>query len=313
MAEQRINHLYDFYELYGALYSREYPWKAAEGRGLGFAMAHAAVRSKKLLAQGKPALNFEVEGFNLMEIFSGRGEHHMHMKLPEALKINSYQHNDMRDHSEVCPDFIQGDSTTTTFEGRNFIAALFYSMSSLHDEHGNHDRKLLLKLFKNMYDNLPAGGAFFADFCSDGYNMSLAVDDSDSEDFTEVSVDSDSPIRTALNIPYHVQCTISYKKRSVYNRVTATCSDFFTTPITVTAGSRTVAEVYVQEPMTQRYFSEPELIDIAKEAGFTDFMFFSLDYSDADFTKLDNVLESEDGIDTDEVDGYMANAFIAFK
>lgn len=313
MNEMRINHLYDFYELYSSLYSREYSWKASEARGMGFAMSHTAIRSKKLLAQGKPALDFEKDGFDVMEIFSGKGEHHMHLKLPGALKLNSYQHNDLRDHSADCPNFTQGNSMDVKFEGRNFISALFYSMSSLHDEHGSHDRKYMVQLFKNMYDNLPEGGAFYADFCSGGYALSLSVDETDTDDFTEVDIDSDSPLRVALDIPYHVTCKIQYKKRSVYNRTTATNSDFFITPISIIAGSRTIAEVYVQEPMTQRYYSETELLDIAKDAGFTDFMFFNLDYSDAEFEKLENLLESEEGIDDDEVDDYMANAFVAIK
>lgn len=313
--EQRINHLYDFYELYSALYSREYSWKAAEARGMSFVMAHTAVRSKKLLAQGKAAINFEKEGFNVLEIFAGRGEHEKHLKLPPELKITRYTHNDLRDHSAECPNFVQGDATTTKFDfGQNFIAALFYTMSSVHDDHGSHNRQLMVKLFKNAYDNLPPGGAFYFDFCSGGYAMSLAVDATDEEDEeTEVVVEPDSALRLALGIPYHIGCKIQYRKRSVYDRTTATCIDHFVTPISVIAGARTVATIHIKEPMTQRYYSEPELVDIAREAGFTDFLFFNLDYSDSAFERLENVVETEDGIGHDEVDEYMSNSMVAFR
>lgn len=314
-----IHHLYDNYPLYATLYSRCYAWKAAEARGMAFALSHLASHSARQALRGHSSLNFEAEGFDILEIFAGKGEHSSHLQLPEPLWCGRYAHNDIRDHSASCQDFIVGDSMSLDVreEGFNVIAALFYTMSSLHDDNAVHSREILLRLFRNVYQNLPEGGAFFADFCRDGYQLSLAVDSTndmeDEDDNTTVELDPDSPLRKAYGIPYNVNAELVYKKKSVYNRITSTSYDHFTTPIRLYAGSKLVAEITVKEPLSQRYFSEPELVDIAKEAGFTDFLFFSLDYSDSDFRKLSTEIQEEGGLDTDEIDTYMSNAIMFIK
>jgi hypothetical protein len=308
-----INHMYDLYELYAVMYSRDYAWKAAEARGLSYVMTQAAIRSKKLLAQGKKAYDYAKNGFNVLEVFSGKGEHLPHVKLPKDLTLKSYTHNDLRNHTGVATNFVQGDALTTKFDGHNFACALFYSMSSLHDEHGSHNRKYLIQLFKNMYDSLPEGGCFFVDFCPDGYRLSLSVESTDNEDMAEITVDPNADLRERFNIPFDVECKLRYKKHVYYDRSLAQCFDQFTTPVSIMVGNKTVASITIEEPMTQRYFSEAELADIAREAGFKDFMFFDLNYSNSDFSVAENIVESDEGIETEEADGYMVNGMMVIK
>lgn len=310
-----IDHIYDFYELYTLMYSRSAPWKSAEAMGLSYAMTQAAIRSRERLSNSQPAFNFEKEGFTVLEAFSGRGEHLPHLRLPTDLKLNNYFNNDIRDHGGACTGFVQGDALTTDFSayGINFACALFYSMSSLHDENGSHDRKFLIRLFKNMYDSLPVGGCFFVDFCPDGYRMSLALEATNDDAPAEIVIEPDDDLRKVLNIPYHADCYLKYKKHPKYNRATATCSDYFKGPVQVIADDKVVCSVSIKHPMTQRYYSEAELTDIAREAGFKEFMFFNMNYNTAVFTLLDNVLDSSDGIDTDEADVHMANAMTVIK
>lgn len=313
MERLTVNHLFEVYELYQELYGRAPGWKTAESDAMSFAMACLASRSKKQKMLNKPHIDFAAEGFTVLEVFSGRGEHYKHLNLPDELKLNKYHHLDMVDHSAAAPDFVLGNVMDVDLKDLNLncIVAPFYSVSTVFDEAYRHTRANLLKWFSSMRRSLREGGGLFIDYAPNGYNQGLYAASADDAAAQKLEILPNRPLRRRFSIPYDVKCTVELSQKAWYDRMTATFYEQFSCPISVNAGSQTVAQVTVRQPLTQRYFTEPELVDVALETGFRDILFFCNDYSDGLFELLDSKLETTDYcIDDDNVEQFQSNGMM---
>jgi hypothetical protein len=54
----------------------------------------------------------------------------------------------------------------------------------------------------------------------------------------------------------------------------------------VWADGELMGEIDIKNPLTQRYMSETEVLDCAKEAGFDEFMFFRCEHPRGKYEKL---------------------------
>ena len=96
--------------------------------------------------------------------------------------------------------------------------------------------------------------------------------------------------RQELGLKPNTYCSANIELDFAYDRVgCCTCTWF--RKIEVFEEGKHVANVKLQRPWTQRMWSETELVDIGKEAGFTDFKFFITDFDidGHDLEMLDNM------------------------
>lgn len=285
MPEQIIqienDNIYDCYPLYYEIYSRSKRYKKSETAGAFEIMKSLAEWNNKT-----GTIDFQATGFNILEILAGRGDHQPLYPPLEPFKIGKYLNLDIRDHTS--PDFVQGDATTYKAPPQlniNLIIGFFFTASTITDENGVHSRKVLLDLFKNAKANLPKGGGFAIDFSPGGYQTSMeCVEPADTH--YQADVEEGAELRALCKVPDGVPCVLSYMRRVEYDRNTSTVYDYFPYPFEIWAGGEKYAEIRIKTPLTQRYISEPELVDIAHEAGFDEIQLFNFSHSKGPYIKL---------------------------
>lgn len=276
-----VDNIYDCYPLYYELYSRSKRYKKSECAGAVEAMKSLAEYNNKI-----GGIDFQSVGFNILEILSGRGDHQPLFPSVDPFKINKYLNLDIRPHDSA--DFVQGNAINYIAPaelGINFIVGFFFSASTITDTNGVHSRKVLLDLFKNMKANLPRGGGFLLDFSPGGYETSISTMVPVDTHY-QVDIQPGAELRTLCKINEDDPCIVSYMRRVEYDRNTSTVYDYFSYPFEIWAGGEKYAEIRVKEPLTQRYVSEPELVDIAAEAGFGEIQLFNFSHPKGPYVKL---------------------------
>lgn len=303
---KRVQHIYHDYNLYAATYSRCPSYKMGEALGALFTMHEL----QRLSPDGFPS-------FTVLEILAGRSEHYSYMKqFSQGLDIRGYHTLE----SEGSGTGLKGDVLSYSIDPHlniNFIIGFFFSASSvldLDERHRSiHARSVVAQLFKNMYANLPDVGAFVLDYANNGYNNALmATKGADSEEF---EVPFYHGLRADYGLPPAGKCVVKMTRNSVYDRLTGMNSDHFTKPLHIEYEGEVVGKVTVELPMTQRYFAETELVDMAQDAGFTKIMLLKSDYSENDFEVLSDQIEldDEEEIDDDNMGAHVGNTIVALK
>lgn len=302
-----IEHIYDDYNLYSATYSRNPSYKMGEALGALFTMHEL---------QRRDPVAFK--SFNVLEILGGHSEHQHYMNMFKGdLDIANYK---FLDAVPGASDVIVGDVLYTKFSdmfSANFAVGFFFSASSVMDLRGTHRslhaRSVLLALYKNIYENLPAAGAFMLDFVNNGYENALFATESTEDEEFEVSFFH--PLRKEYGIPPWGACMVKMTRKVNYDRLTGMNMDYFTVPATIEHEGKVYGRITIKQPMTQRYFSETELIDIALDAGFDNVMMLQTDYKGNDYKVLENKIEldKDDSIDEDNIAEYSANVIVALK
>lgn len=285
MPEQIIqieaDNIYDVYPLYYELYSRSKRYKKSETNGAFEAMKALAVWNNRT-----GNIDFQKVGFNVLEVLAGRGDHQPLYPPLDPFKINSYYNLDIRHHEGE--NFIQGDATTYKVlpeRGINFIIGFFFTGSTITDENGVHSRKVLIDLFKNAKANLPKGGGFMIDFSPGGYNTSITCAEP-ADIHYQAEVPKGNELRALCKVDEDSPCIISYMRRIEYDRNTSTVYDYFPYPFEIWANGEKYAEIKIKQPLTQRYISETELVDIAHEAGFEEIQLFNFSHPKGPYQSL---------------------------
>lgn len=303
---KKVDHIYHDYNLYAATYSRTPSYKLGEALGALFVMNELQNISPK-----------DFSSFRVLEILAGQSEHKQFLFDHANVHVQDYKYLDSE--GDPSQGVIKGDVLTTDLKvyDFNFIIGYFFSASSVMDLNGDHRsvhaRSVLWTLFENMYRSLPEVGAFVLDFAVNGYENALnATKGTEEETFP---VPFFHGLRKEYGIPPHGKCEVILNRKAVYDRMTSTVTDYFTKPVLIQYAGETVARVHVKEAMSQRYFSETELVDIALDAGFTKLLICKNDYVENDYEILDNQidLEDEEEIDDSVVGNFMGNMLVAVK
>lgn len=315
----RIDHLYDFYELYQCIYGRRLSYKVAEAEGLSMMLADAIDLADQYGFD-------EMDELRLLEFLGGRNEHLRFIRPPNGSKITEYRCIDMvvEEDEEVAQTIlIKGDVLQAhTYDivktlNPNFIFAMFFSASSVLDyENKDNPHSILTieKMFKAAYQSLADGGSFVLDYVPTGFESSIAATGNAVEEETEVG--TTSALRSYFGLKNHTDVKIKYTHTSTYNRITGITRDQFVGPFTIHEEGKLIAQVYVESDFTQRYFSETEIIAAAVKAGFTDFKFYNFDYDNGEYKRLETeVCPEEEGEDMDDDDcsEYYSTNILCFK
>lgn len=303
------NHIFDCYPVYVMLYGSHPVDKHTE------AMCATVITEAWLDGYNKRGWK---DGIDVLEILSGISEHEPYYRQHATFSINTYYNNDLRSHPESEErKIIVGDACTTEFPEVDIIFAHYYAAAQIMDDKALHTRDKMLELYENMYHTLNENGAFVMDFADDGQRTALEdlIDRDESGDRFEIYYGH--PLREFLGLPatsgkYHIRA----KTKLTYDRVNCrTIESFDKVEVhsnRMERGGTLIAEFNFKLPFTQRYWTESELVDIAKEAGFTKFMFWHEDMDEeSNFIYLPEQQRSVDWA-KDPVK-LMANKLVAIK
>lgn len=307
-AELRINHLYDFPELYETIYHRPDSYKLAEA----YAFAYIVERTRP-------------KAESLIELLSGKVSKH------KRYFQDAHSTSDLR---YICTDGT-ADTSGDVVHIRNIVNAQFqstfdvatahyYSPSSVcdMDNGGLVTPELTQGFIQTAYNALNPGGIFIMDFAVWGYEVATDTDCELTNQVRKESnyVDFNSPLSKWLRANGHSispqdDVSIVSKVASRYDRMTSNNMDTYES-IHVLIGERTVLTVKVKNPFCQRYFSEPELVDMFRRAGFTNIDFWNSNYLEHNYQKLSSTLAYASDVEDEDEDTrhlYTPNVLVGFK
>lgn len=302
---KRLHNLYESIGLYDAIYNRP----------LGYKMGEANVFASILQSEAKRPKN-------ILELFASSGSRH---KDFFSLQYNYW--GEIEDYkcldgfaAKGVPNVISADAGFGDF-GEKFdaIFAYYYAVSSAVDP--NSDKGLVTwdymeKIFSNVRKHLNPGGIFIIDSAVDGYRLSM---ESLSERSSNVeTVEFDIPLGHSLRAELKAEgveindsddVTLKNKHLSVYNRLTGNCEDHFKNlKVYVNGKARFIYRT--KQPFCQRYFSEPEIVRMLQNAGFSSIDFWCGDYRQSTVSRLGVEVVSDDAGEGEE-ESLMANVFVA--
>ena len=262
-----LDHAYDFYPLYQLTYGRQVDVKAFEALNASVAADNFWSSNLRTTKTGLgPALR-------ILELFAGVSEHKALFESISRLPIQKYDALDIN-HTIKSPHVMIGDALTADYPGYNFIMAHYYSLATCTDS-----RAALQALFNNVHRNLTSAkkrkkgsAAFYFHLGHDGYTNALLNVGVPVKNF-ELFVPYGHDLRKAFNLDRYDDCTLTYDTLREYNRVTSLNTDWVKN-IKLRIKGVPVVEFKIAQPFVSRFWSEPEVVDIAKEAGFTGFHFY---------------------------------------
>lgn len=320
---KEVNHIYEAYNLYGVTYSRNPSYKLGEALGVLSFMSYLKAMDP-----------LEFSSFRVLELMAGKNSEHRKFVLDNAdhfkdicIEKYSYLDNIKSDEAkEKDPNKLSsGDILELDAPGFNFIMALFYSASGVMDLSGKHSslhaRSVCKQLYISVYNNLPDGGVFYLDYPMNGYYSSMGIISGEHE--CTYSIPEFHPLRQEFNIPAGRVAFAKLTLTITYDRLSSTVYENFVKPVRIYYVEHNdpdnqilVGKVKVREPLSQRYFGEPELTDMALEAGFSQILFLKNDYLSNEYEILDNYISLAEGENQGNEDietTLMGNVIVAIK
>ncbi len=302
----KAKHIYETPEIYDLMYNRNKSYKLGE----------ATIYAEILQSYKRPLSH-------VLELLSGENSSHKNYFLDVI--------ND--DVEYYCMDNIaKGDNTVTVSNpsvdpfGKSFdaILAFYYTASSYvdFDNGGRITRENCIKLYTNVYKHLKPNGIFLLDSAIDGYNLALSNPNDDMSGEKEIDtllVDNSNLLLRVLRekgikIDKYEALFAKVIRRSYYERLTGNNVDYISKVKIYRKDKKELLATYTFElPFCQRYFSEPEIVDMLKEAGFKTIKFWSCDYPNHAFDKLGKFVKYGENSDEDDADAMMPNVFACIR
>jgi len=255
--------MYEIYPLYQIMYGRDIDTKAYEALNASIAAEHFWINEMK-----------KKGSLRVLELFAGKSEHKQYFMQSCTVPIELYDCLDNQPEV-IGGDVVFGDAIESIYPKKyNFIIAHYYSLDTC-----TIYRDKLIGLMRNVYGNLSnfkrnKSGAFFFHLSSDGYRNALLNVGEPIKGF-KYFVPPAHPLRTMFNVdPYDTTCHVQADTKREYNRITCINYDFVSNTKLMVRG-KAVAQFSFDEPFCHRFWSEPEVVDIALDAGFKKIEFYN--------------------------------------
>lgn len=300
---KKLLNLYESVGLYDALYNRH----------LGYKMGEAGTFAKILQAE-------ERRPKTILELFaSTQSRHKDFFKLQYHYWGEVLSYKCLDGFAEPGNDVIVADAGSGNY-GEKFdaIFAYYYAVSSAVDPNsdaGHITWEYTQSIFSNVLKHLNPGGIFVLDSAIDGYRVALSsiCDNEEAKQVDEINIPLGHSLRKELKqegVEIGDRDTVMLKNTylPMYDRLSSNCEDWFKS-LRVYVNGEPKFVYKVAQPFCQRYFSEPETIQMMKAAGFADIEFWSCDYESAFAEKQDKLLTPDDGEPEGEL-ALMPNIFV---
>lgn len=275
MKTVKLEHVYECYPIYSLLYGRDIDAKAFEAVNACIAAEHFWM--DRLNQKSK---------LSILEMFAGISEHKNFFLQSCKAPISRYACLDNQP-GVANDDVVIGDAITDEYPGSfNFLIAYYYSLATcIYDANYIHSRESMVKFLRNVQHNLtltkgttkrsgkPKGGFYF-NLSSNGYFNALANIGTPIKKF-EYHVPICHPIRKMFGIDaYAKSVMLTADTKRTYDRMLSTNYDYLEN-VQLWVGNKVVAKFKIARPFSHRFWSETEIVDIAKEVGFTDIVFYN--------------------------------------
>ena len=144
----KINHVYEFYPLYLALYGRPHHTKAYDSL-------------TACIAVERWAYTQEITKLNVLELFAGKSEHKEHFEAQFAMpeRLAKYQTLDL--HADPSTEVIKGDALTYDYKQHNVVFAFYYSLGTTFIQGHVDPRQKLDEFTSNLYRTMPSDSCAF--------------------------------------------------------------------------------------------------------------------------------------------------------
>lgn len=306
--KKSYKHVYETPAVYSAIYGRQHGYKMGEAQ----AYAHILEKSRPASASKK---------MTVLELLAGDTSKH------RDYFMSLYSFSSQIDKYLSMDGIANGDFDIIRDPlGHKFDVALayFYSANCIVDmkNGGRVTREGTVRALKNVFDHLKPGGLFILDSVSDGYSVSTCLDSSVTGEILKTAhyVDYGSELgidlrKRGLKFDPQDRVELHARTRSYYDHASSNSIDDLQS-VTCFLNDKPVFKVGYTVPFCIRYFSEPELLDMAREAGFTACDLWFCEYSNADFKQLEPTLMFPSEIDEndDETrDTFLPNTFVFYK
>lgn len=246
-------HIYDAPEIYDALYNRS----------LGHKVNEAICFADVTMQMGKAPKT-------VLELFSGSKSSHREAYLNRFKEIAGYEPHYLgadwfASEGNIKIDDITGPWGNTTYD---VVQAFYYSASSIVSESGYITRDYTQQVINNAYKHLNEGGLFLLDACISGFDVANSRSD---KGVVEMShpVAFGNLLWRQLNAKYPPDnWVLEYSCDTYYDRLTANNVEVYTDMRVLDSAGNVLERWEFELPFCQRYFSEPEIIDMMMDAGF---------------------------------------------
>lgn len=211
-------------------------------------------------------------GLDVLELFSGNSEHKKYFLDQAKFKVGSYKCIDIVPQDST--DVVVADVRKDKLPKAHLIVGYYLSANSIMDDSYKPTRKIMLETFRNIHASLKPDGAFVLDFFPNG-NSCLESLNADPEQVHDFRIPYFHSMRTLVKFPESGrELRLKYKSVETYDRKGLFCDETLSNILVYSPDNKkTVARITLNLPLRQRYWTEPELVEIAKEVGFTDAIF----------------------------------------
>ena len=242
-----VNHLYDCYPLYTHIYGGTPHDKFAHAW-----LAHAIYTERYLPEKNK----------GVLELLSGHGEHERMFKVNELVANVPYYSLDRL-----------GGKDATNFEVTDkvdMVAAFWYSLPTVLDLETMKlaSRNQMQTMFTSAYNALNPKGSFLVHLGGNPLDiLSTFSEDHDDDGFVESYIPRYDPIRELAEISHRDDAVLQYTESSSMDRY----DNVITTKITniqIKSCGSIAACFFLEKPFELRYYSEQEVCNFARNAGF---------------------------------------------
>lgn len=276
MKKIKVDHIYDCYPLYRAIYGQD---SVDRARDVQEAVAVAQIWVETFCPGiVYPKVKKELK---VIELFSGTSsEHEPEFRRHLGVPVAEYYYSDIAQHPDTHPRVIIGDVTSPTFlhvdsvkrkslyAEFDMVLAFYFSAGSFLKEADIADPYTPMEnMMQNACGLLKKGGIFILD------NLQNPVDSAfdayrDGDEVCDVPIYGFHPLRAFLGLPIvGGDCTLTYTAKYKANRLTFMSAETLT-DIHVKFDGKKVATFTIEEPFLQCAFTEGELVRAAKHAGF---------------------------------------------
>lgn len=308
MLRLKYDHIYECYPVYQLFFGRERATKA-----------HDALTAVLAIARWQELPKCPKQ-FRVLELFAGQSEHKEHLlaQLYDPSIVKSYTCLDIN-ITKNDGSVVKGDARTFDYSDYNLVLAFYYSMSSTFvqdaEVHGAmRPREQLDAFTRRVADTLPNHSALFLHIGKLDHRKALDYG-SDEPEFDTWRVRKGHPL-CAL-VKHQANLLIRVRITKSYDRALCCVLDHISKlVIKDEITEKTVAEIVIERPFVQRFWTEPEITDSLYAAGFSRVEHFSnqFTYNDGPYELLERKVAHPDAPESeDEAEPYVASELLAIK
>lgn len=274
----KFKHIYECYPLYQALYGVNNYHKSYDSLTAAVALENWVQETK-------------AKKINILEAFSGKSEHKdsFIQQFGYADLVSSYNCLDKYAVSQQSASVIAGDALTFDYSKFNVVLAFYYSLNSTFIQGVEFPRKVLDAFFLNLYSTLKPKSAVFLHLGA--VDFRFALEQVSEPDVHDITLRPNCELLKYFHI-FDKPAVLKYRVSNYYDRLTR-CNYAKYTKICIVCDDEDQITIAISSPFIHRFWSESEVIDSMRSAGFSKFRFYhnTMSHDDLPCDELNTIVK----------------------